>query len=805
MRALKFAGDIGKLFAEIDADDSGCISMDEFDSHSADLWAAFKRWCASTFSSSKEMVDRLSRSARTPQGRSSFMARSPTAPHKDAENGFTKAQFTATAVRLGWYGSNESVIFDAIDVRGVGTIGQSELNWFDVEKKQYQKRTRCRERMMASGRVQLRTVVSGICALESFCNFLRSMFGCLFKAWREVMDVDCTMYVQRKHYMKVCSDLGWYGDIHAVWRAVDSDDTGQASLADFAPHEARTLAAFKQWASDTFGSAKTCFRAIVREVSRLEKLDGGSSSKGAARRLSSTGRRASSVGRGLQVTAKVSEEEWLRGCGSLGYADEEAQEVFTYLNWEGDDSISFKNLRFLDSWEPAEAWLTAVANPQEAQAVSSMLLDRYGQMVKAWRLCLDPASSGRLGWKEFAKAMIKLGYSGDVAGCWVALDVSKAGFITLQELDASIALELAYFRRWAFAEFGGVLLAFRGLDADDSGSLTSIEFKSGVQAHSYKGDAAAVFNALNIDNDGELCKEEVAFLEEWEMDLFGEVVSSTANASGIRRSSLLSIIESHDNTPAAAAASQAGRSENDRLVPSRGANSGLDRVRFELDVHFQLDRPLSAGQSSSMSSSIKEADFGRLSALERTEPTVLRPSWRPMHGPPLHWIVGPNEAREAFSSHVPAPRVPAASATVAGRPLSARGLAAAVVSRISDHSHPCSSSGVRKDPFVITRPGIAVREDFLMDLGWRHDANTLAASSLSHGAVLRPETVQPAMSVMSAKVQPVSTLLCSKASPRAQRVACAGESWPLRPKSRGASVGAVGRMVDLTPYLAAAV
>ena len=62
-----------------------------------------------------------------------------------------------------------------------------------------------------------------------------------------------------------------------------------------------------------------------------------------------------------------------------------------------------------------------------------------------------------------------------------------------------VAENLALFRRWCFATYGGVAIAFHALDADGSGSLSEEEFVTVIEHSSFKGDARAAWNALNLE------------------------------------------------------------------------------------------------------------------------------------------------------------------------------------------------------------------------------------------------------------------------------------------------------------------
>lgn len=76
---------------------------------------------------------------------------------------------------------------------------------------------------------------------------------------------------------------------------------------------------------------------------------------------------------------------------------------------------------------------------------------------------------------------------------------SKKKFHLPQPSLFQVAENLALFRRWCFATYGGVAIAFHALDADGSGSLSEEEFVTVIEHSSFKGDARAAWNALNLE------------------------------------------------------------------------------------------------------------------------------------------------------------------------------------------------------------------------------------------------------------------------------------------------------------------
>jgi len=515
MKRIGFMEDLRQLFNEIDRDRSGSINIDEFDAFSADLWASFKRWSAEMFQSAGEMILRLSQGNK---GMLINIADGRNRNHDRVVIHLTKAQFRQNAVRLGWYGSCEPLLFWCLDRKGQGVAHAAELDWFDEERKAHMRRVKIREKTRVGKGKQSG---NSLRSLQSFSAFLRSQYGCLFRAWRGALDLDGSMTVERKELFKSCGDLHWHGDHASLWHALDCDDSGSTTLDELAAREARVLAQFKKWAEFAFHSVGAAFKAIVRTAKGL-KLEYGEGDLGVMR------------GR----TDRVSMSGWVAACRRLSFPESQnANEVFCLLDWEDDGVITFNEISFLQKWQPVE-WLYGQPDQDAADAFKQALLNQYGHMVKAWRLVLDKDVNGRAGWKEFCYGANSINFTGDRAGAWLALDVHQVGFLTLHELDTEVAQSLAIFRRWSYAAFGGVMLCFKALDADDSGTLSLKEFKNAVRHHGCKADVVKLFEALNVDNDGTVSRTEIGFLDEWELDIMpyrGDArIESSSNRSNAK-------------------------------------------------------------------------------------------------------------------------------------------------------------------------------------------------------------------------------------------------------------------------------
>lgn len=500
LQRMDYAGDIAELFQEIDKDDSGFITLTEIDHLSADLWASFKAWCAQTFATAEEMEAKLGCAfSKDSTGELRNIAtnatglgqRKPLPGGRGAvilSKGFNKSQFVEHSVRNGWYGGNEQILFATLDLERCGFVTADQLTWWDKERERQLKRLAAAAKGVKAHRGTLYTMRSKIQStrmLQAFRSFLKRKYGCLFRAWRLVLDRDGIMVVSRKKFFQAFRELGWSGDINGLWHALDADESGSSSLEELACSAARALGLFKRWSQAKFGGSKATMRA-------LNTIHGSKTSK----------------------AGTLNKEQWKIACQTAGF-EGDAGRLFDLLDWERNGRITVQELSCLDKWSSPAEYLLADPNYRAAQRFRDALQKKYKHFVKAWCNGVDQSGVGKVTWLDFKRSAEKCHFKDDVAGAWVALDEDGSGSITLKEIDPEAAGSLANFRCWAHDEFGSVYLAFEALDKDGSGTLRLREFIRGLQSHGFKGDPVTLFHSLDFDDSAELSAAEVAFLDEW--------------------------------------------------------------------------------------------------------------------------------------------------------------------------------------------------------------------------------------------------------------------------------------------------
>lgn len=247
------------------------------------------------------------------------------------------------------------------------------------------------------------------------------------------------MGLQKIPFLKACAGIGYNDNLKLLWKAFDKDDSGSITIDELDLKSAEILADFRHFIKEKFGNSHDAFLAI--------DADG---------------------------TRRVLINEFAASLKFYGFT-RPARSLFHGLNRHGRKTIVEEDLKFLDDWKPLP-YLTVSVNHKAAAEFKQLLFNSYRTYLKGWRKCLDISMTNHVNWQEFEAGCKKLGFRGDVAGAWRALDVQLKGYITLQEIDPSISTSLYDFRVWAELEFGSIRSAFMCFDDDNSKEITQKEF-----------------------------------------------------------------------------------------------------------------------------------------------------------------------------------------------------------------------------------------------------------------------------------------------------------------------------------------
>lgn len=315
---------------------------------------------------------------------------------------------------------------------------------------------------------------------EVFKAFLKKKFGNLVRAWRSVLSSHDHMTLPKAQFLKACSKLGYAKEAKDLWKALDKDDSGFASIDELDPKNAEILAYFKNWVTKRFGGVKEAFKAIDDDNTKF-------------------------------ITAA----EFEKAMKQFKF-NRPVKLLFGNLDKDANGKLELDDIIFLESWHPLE-FLLAQPNYQARDDVRRLLLVKTGRYMKAWRHLLDKDATNRCNWDEFKEACATLGYRGDTAGAWRAFDSDLSGYISLSEIDMDSSLVLSKFRKWANSEFGSVRTMFQVFDSDGSNSLSFPEFRANCRIYGYESSTKVLFSALDVDQEGSLSLKEVDFLDEWDL------------------------------------------------------------------------------------------------------------------------------------------------------------------------------------------------------------------------------------------------------------------------------------------------
>lgn len=439
------------------------VALEDIDMELARVWQSFRIWCATNFTSPMDAMQKVAR--RGGDGRPIDIN-----------------TFCEGLQRNGWELGHENKLFRALDMQDSGLLSAGQFKWVDPEKRRLKKMEQAKEKALWERERHKREIVTSHMAIDDFRKFLRRKFGCLVRAWRSGLDRDGTMSVPRHELFKACSEVGWKGDVRALWRALDADDSGITNLEELDHWGATVLAHFRDFLYDKFGSACAGFRAF-------DPLD----------------------------LKYLREPDFTEACKKHGFDRGTFRPLFRYLDWRNEKRIMEADFEFLDVWNPPP-YLVAQPNETAAKEFKKLILKREGNYLKAFRSVLDQDGSNRVSWREFFLACEEIGFSGDAPGAWAFMDNDHMGAITLRKIDTESNEAIMVFKRWTDDVFGGIKSAFTVLNEDGNDKLSYREFRTACRAYRFPGDAVALFDSLDMDGGGSLALNELAFLDNWETE-----------------------------------------------------------------------------------------------------------------------------------------------------------------------------------------------------------------------------------------------------------------------------------------------
>ncbi|OLP77643.1 hypothetical protein AK812_SmicGene42283 [Symbiodinium microadriaticum] len=187
----------------------------------------------------------------------------------------------------------------------------------------------------------------------------------------------------------------------------------------------------------------------------------------------------------------------------------------------GSEHVSTHSGISLVSTEKRKALLSTLEDgARYTQRFKDCCRRKYGKLVVAWRILLDPGGNGRVSFVPFCNAARAMGFV-NVSTLWRHLDVKCTGFLTLDSWDPHSYRVLMEFREICRSEFGGVVEAFKfGMNRTGSGACYKKEFEQFLKNFEFSGDYQILWDALDKDRGGFITVDELFFLARWQGERF---------------------------------------------------------------------------------------------------------------------------------------------------------------------------------------------------------------------------------------------------------------------------------------------
>merc|ERR1719421_582537 len=144
-------------------------------------------------------------------------------------------------------------------------------------------------------------------------------------------------------------------------------------------------------------------------------------------------------------------------------------------------------------------------------SLQQALINKYGNILRAWKEGLDLDGGGKVSKMEFVKAMQKIGYKGSIKELWAQMDHDRSGFITLKEVAPTEAKMLDDFIKKCKDCFGGSMLTAwrRLLYPMNRGQIYRPEFSKICEVLNYTHDWAQLYDYLDYDRSGFITLAEI--------------------------------------------------------------------------------------------------------------------------------------------------------------------------------------------------------------------------------------------------------------------------------------------------------
>ncbi|CAD7964066.1 unnamed protein product [Amoebophrya sp. A25] len=374
--------------------------------------------------------------------------------------------------------------------------------------------------------------------VEEFKDLLKRRYSNLWRAWRKGLGCDATKKLSFTEFCQACRDVGFHGNVKGTFMEMDDDNSGVISLKELDEPTYNKILNFRRLCIEKKGSlleawichfdlkhsgrvelpewkkkceelgykesAEEMFRLLLLEDRNFMNVEDFDGKVAGAVRLddyralldptrelaldeSPTGspENSPSPRKGpMDQTFEERQEETIRS--QLKRAKDMARQKFAMLR---------RRASYLDAGEDL--------GPQDMHSFKAMLKRKFGSVARGWRagMCRDSCNEGgKLAFNEFCNAARALGYVGNLSYLFKTMDDDGNGRISLDELDPDAQRRIDTFNRLCCQKYGNLVNAWKkGLDEDKSGRLELDEFIRKCGELGYPEDPKLLFNTMLLE------------------------------------------------------------------------------------------------------------------------------------------------------------------------------------------------------------------------------------------------------------------------------------------------------------------
>jgi len=547
MRNLGYGGDVKDMWMTLDCDNSGFISLNEFDEQTHQEVMSYRELVLEKYGGMLQawMKDIDTKGAGQ-ISEACFVRHCGRLGYKGNAKKLFNAYKQEKGRRLLPLRDYDTLAFNAFQRGDLEMLADTNISQQNIAKMSFQERqASCFSQRWArhTTKMDLEDIVerekvhkskdkSAHC-VDSLIVMLRRKFGTIPAAWKHVIDVCGNGRVPFGEFCVAMRRMGFSGNIQAIFNELDSNGAGAITLHDLDPAAAQLLADFRKCLLDRYGTYIKAWKVldesrngIVEENELVE----------------------SCVKMNFGGDARLLYKYLLDGPGKTGIHMEDLDPAAMQAFYRGELEVLSpleKAKRRLEQAQAArKAEMDLRMGASDWKALKRELTQKFGSITAAWRNGLDYSRSGKISFVEFSKACRDMRFQGDAKKIFEELDTDGSGIITFDEVDHEWTVILTNFHNALLEKYQTYESAWRALDGNGNNMLQEYELEEVFQEIGFKDcSSKALFLQLR-------CDKHQRYLTLADIEVKGAILGGIMTAGGRsdkKRITVNSLLNKRDN------------------------------------------------------------------------------------------------------------------------------------------------------------------------------------------------------------------------------------------------------------------